>query len=127
MTAAKIIEDLSLNSKGRYTISPLDFSKIEVALCESRSRFTYNASDGTLQFIKPTWIHACSSIWLKNWVYEWSILKWLIHIPSVFLPMQIYRGLQAALLGGEFELFTYFVIIYLTSEIVRRTQLLHCT
>lgn len=70
MTAAKIIEDLSLNSKGRYTISPLDFSKIEVALCESRSRFTYNASDGTLQFIKPTWIHACSSIWLKNWVYE---------------------------------------------------------
>lgn len=68
--AATIIEDLSLNRKGQYTITLRDFSQIEDALCESGSRFTYNASDGTFRFIKPTWIHACSSTWLKAWVYE---------------------------------------------------------
>lgn len=68
--AATIIEDLSLKRKGQYTITPLDFSQIEDALCESKSRFTHNASDGIFRFIKPTWIHACSSIWLNRWVYN---------------------------------------------------------
>lgn len=62
-----------MNDIGQYIISFLDFSEIAVALCESSSRFTYNASDGTLRSIKPTWIHACSCIWLKNWVFEMEI------------------------------------------------------
>ena len=91
MTAATVIKDLSLDAIGRYIISPLDFSEIEVVLCEAVVGLPTMLRMGpsSLPSRLGSMLAAASS--LKTRFTAWNILEWLIH--TVFLATQISKGL----------------------------------
>lgn len=109
--ATSIVKDLSLNSQGQYTISPLEFSKIETALDESRRKYTYNVQDGTLRFIKPTWVHSNSGRWMAGWALDMGNNE-MVYPKSLFFCLSDLHGFAGPFTGRSVGYMKYLIIIY---------------